>query len=177
MKFLAEGLAVIDDIFLRTEELIKLAEDSNTWRSGTAGKGVNPETRVTDVFDLTTKRSELEDELIQELVDSFMGALELYGRRYPHLAVTKGEGLKVMRYTPGGFYKPHIDSVGTERVVSAILYLNTDVKGGNTTFPLQEMEIEPRAGRLVLFPSNFVFPHESTEVTEGVKYAVVGWFS
>lgn len=177
MKFLAEGLAVFDDIFLRNEELIKLANDSSDWRSGTAGSGVQPDIRVTDVFDLKLDRSNLEKELIQELIDTFMYAVGKYSSRYPQLQVSKAENLRIMRYSPGGFYKQHIDSTDGNRVLSGILYLNTDVDGGNTTFPLQNVEIEPRAGRLVLFPSTFTHPHESTTVTDKVKYAVVLWLS
>ena len=177
MKYLAEGLAVFDDVYLRSEELIKLANDSPEWRPGTAGGDVNDDVRVTDVFDLKLDRTPLEKELIQELVDTFMFAVEQYGQRYPHLQITKAENLRIMRYTPGGFYKQHIDSADGKRTLSGILYLNTDVDGGNTLFPLQEVEVEPRAGRLLLFPSNFIYPHESTEVSDKVKYAVVVWFS
>ena len=37
---------------LRNEELIDLAEQSDKWREGTAGKSANPETRITDIHDL-----------------------------------------------------------------------------------------------------------------------------
>ena len=177
MKFLAEGLAVFDDVFMRSEELIKLAEESTEWRPGTAGVDVNTNIRVTDVFPLRPNRSELEGELFQEALDAFTAAINVYGERYPHLRISKGENLRIMRYTPGGFYKTHIDALGNNRIVSGILYLNTDIKGGHTTFPVQQQSIQPREGRLILFPSNFMFPHESTPVEEGTKYAIVGWFS
>jgi Rps23 Pro-64 3,4-dihydroxylase Tpa1-like proline 4-hydroxylase len=179
MKYLAEGLGVLDDIFMRSEELIKLANESPDWRAGTVGSGgaVKDEIRQTDVFVLKPGRSELEDELTDELVNVFGAAISVYGERYTHLNVSKGEGLRIMRYPEGGFYKVHTDARANERILSGILYLNTDIEGGHTLFPTQQVEIQPREGRLVLFPSNFVYPHESLPVTKGVKYAVVGWFS
>lgn len=170
MEILAEGIAIFDDMFLRSEELIELAEESN-WRPGTAGQGVRPEVRITDVHDLDPST-----EIHGELLETVVSAINEYGTRYPQLKITGGEGLRVMRYPVGGFYSEHVDANGDNRVMSLIMFLNDDYEGGTLKFPLHDIEIEAKAGRIILFPSNYIFPHKVEPVTDGKKYSVISWF-
>lgn len=175
MKFISEGIAVFDDIYLRNEELIDYANGRTEWREGTVGGNSNPNVRITDILELEPNRTELETELHKELVDTYLAAINEYGIKFPQLRITVGEKFRVARYQQGGFYKQHIDS-GGNRILSGVLYLNSDIEGGRLRFPAQNLEIEPKAGRLVLFPSNFVHIHESLPVEKGIKYAVLSWF-
>src|SRR6056300_1077160 len=48
------------------------------------------------------------------------------------------EKLQVLRYKPGGFYKPHQDAFESDtnkRIYTCILALNDDYVGGETAFP------------------------------------------
>jgi len=49
------------------------------------------------------------------------------------------EKLQVLRYNPGGFYKPHqdtfSDTIGNKRMYTVIIALNDEYEGGETTFP------------------------------------------
>ncbi len=172
MKRLAEGIAVFDDMFIRNEELINQADTSPNWRKGTAGPEVNPEIRITDIHEIDQK-----SELHKEVLDTFLVAINKYGERYPQLRIAKGEALRVARYQTGGHYQQHIDSAGPSRILSGILYLNSDFDGGELYFPIQDITIKPEPGKLVLFPSNFIYIHQSKEITKGTKYATVAWFS
>lgn len=58
-----------------------------------------------------------------------------------------------------------------------LLYLNDDYEGGELCFPRQGITIRPEKGMVVMFPSNFQYPHQAFEVRKGVKYVVVSWFS
>lgn len=171
LKMVAEGIGVIDGVFLQNEELIALSE-TGEWREGTAGNGVNPEVRITDVHDLNP-----ESDLHKELLETIIASINEYGKNYPSLRITQGEHLRIMRYPEGGFYAPHADS-GPEngRTLSISLFLNDDFEGGELVFPKQGVTIKPKAGQIVLFPSNFIYIHESTKITSGVKYSVVSWF-
>lgn len=76
-----------------------------------------------------------------------------------------------------GFYKTHIDSDRMmPRVFSAILYLNDVELGGETYFEKFNIEIKPLAGRLLLFPSNFVYIHSAKIPKSSEKYCIVTWF-
>ena len=170
MELVSEGIAVFKNYFLRSEEVIELAEDSGKWREGTAGKGVNPEVRITSIHDLDPT-TELHAELLETVIDG----VNEYGQKYKTCRISKGEPLRVGRYRSGGFYAQHSDSSGSERVLSAILYLNSDFEGGELKFEHQNVTIKPEEGMLVLFPSSFLFVHESLPIKEGLKYIVVGW--
>ena len=54
-----------------------------------------------------------------------------------------------------------------------------DYEGGNLTFldqaSKQEKIIENKVGRLILWPSNFIYPHCVTPVTKGTRYSIVLW--
>lgn len=64
------------------------------------------------------------------------------------------EKLQVLRYRPGGFYKPHYDAFehGTNpRMYTFIFALNDDYEGGETAFPRIKKEFRMRKGDCLLF--------------------------
>lgn len=52
--------------------------------------------------------------------------------------------------------------------------LNNNYKGGEL-FMFEDTEIHLPMGSVVLFPSNFMYPHKVNPVTEGVRYSYVSW--
>lgn len=89
-------------------------------------------------------------------------------------------------YGPGGKYVAHSDAEHfdseqgmyyriVDRDFSLLIYFNDDYEGGSLRFEHLNYEYKPRAGDLLVFPSNHVFSHESTPVTSGTKYALVSW--
>ncbi len=87
------------------------------------------------------------------------------------------EGWQVLRYGPGKEYKAHQDyHKDNQRIVSAVLYLNDDFIGGETEFIRFGVAVEPRAGMLALFPSNYAYTHVARPLLKGTKYAIVSWF-
>ena len=85
-------------------------------------------------------------------------------------------GYQIQKTVPGGFYHWHHDGhfrgKGDARVLTYIWYLNTCQKG-NTEFSCGE-SIEPKLGRLLLFPSTWDRIHRGTP-PETVKYICTGW--
>ena len=67
------------------------------------------------------------------------------------------------------------DRLTATRQVSVLLYLNDVDAGGDTVFPRIRRRVSPKAGRLVLFPSSFLFNHRADPVFLGSKYVVVTW--
>jgi hypothetical protein len=73
-------------------------------------------------------------------------------------------------------YDAHYDGGPTSgRWISAIFYLNDDYEGGYIQFPDHNVAIKPKAGTLMIFPSNYAYRHVAHEVTSGTKYAIVTW--
>ena len=74
------------------------------------------------------------------------------------------EGMQLVHYKPGQYYKPHHDyfqpnssywdreiNRGGQRTWTAFLYLNDVKEGGTTNFPYIDIEVKPKAGRMVLW--------------------------
>jgi len=110
-----------------------------------------------------------------------------------HWPVENGEGLQVLRYQPGSEYKPHYDyfdatqpgaasilARGGQRVASLVMYLNTPLRGGATTFPDVGLEVMPVRGNAVFF--SYERPHPDTRtlhggapVLDGEKWVATKW--
>ena len=95
--------------------------------------------------------------------------------------IQKISDLVLLKYTKGGFYKTHCDS-GTHnhRELSAVIFLNNDYEGGHLQFfePNSKdliLDVKPDVGKVVLWPSNYLFPHQATPVTKGTRYTIVSW--
>ena len=88
--------------------------------------------------------------------------------------------MQILKYTPGGHYKKHTDHSGvTPRTFSLIYFLNDDFDGGEFMFidPITglEMQMDKLKNRMLIWPSNFMYPHLVKPVTKGIRYSVVSW--
>ena len=50
-------------------------------------------------------------------------------------------------------------------------------KGGEFVFDLPQNKIQypQNVGDAIIFPSNFMFPHQVNQITEGTRYALIAW--
>jgi hypothetical protein len=70
----------------------------------------------------------------------------------------------------------HIDySKKLYRAITYIFYLNDVIEGGETEFFGGEIQIIPKTGKLILFPSSWTFPHCGKMPISSNKYIVAGW--
>jgi len=88
--------------------------------------------------------------------------------------------ISALKYENSGFYNYHVDHVYTiPRTLSCILLLNNDYEGGELCFtdPSRKEEhiIKVEANKLIIWPSNFLFPHKVNPVTKGIRYSVIAW--
>lgn len=60
------------------------------------------------------------------------------------------------------------------RILTYIWYLNDVYDGGETEF-FGKLRIVPRAGKLVLFPSTWCYPHRGRVPISDNKYIITGW--
>ncbi len=77
--------------------------------------------------------------------------------------------------TPGAVaeqFQPHFDSVGpaSNRYLVLLWYLNDVERGGATRFIDLDIAVEPRAGRLLMFPPYWMFQHAGEPTVAGDKY-------
>lgn len=86
------------------------------------------------------------------------------------------------RYNVDTRMKEHCDHIHSmfdgERkgipTLSILGSLNDDYEGGELVF-WQDQVIELKAGSIMIFPSNFIYPHKVVEVAKGTRYSYVSW--
>lgn len=99
--------------------------------------------------------------------------------------VTQGEPLNVLHYAPGQEYREHLDALpheANQRIVTALIYLNTDYVGGETRFPQQRLVIQGGGGDMIAFdnalPGGAPDPrsrHAGAPVSRGAKWLATRW--
>ena len=178
----APGIFVYDDVIDNSQELIDLAlSDPEKWRdsriSGGLSEGVvDKEVRNTRIFDAPAIYSN--DIKWFEITQIIWHYANRYGIKH-EAPFSNMEYLQLLHYsTEEGFYKPHADSgPGMQRIFSGLLYLNDVEEGGETYFNKFDVAVKPKAGRLALFPANFIYTHEARTPKSNDKFALVTWFN
>ena len=75
-----------------------------------------------------------------------------------------------------GEYKEHVDHADQfPRVLSCSIILNDNYRGGDFAFFNKEYIVEKKTGSVVVFPSNFCFPHAITPVSNGDRHSIITW--
>lgn len=112
-----------------------------------------------------------------ELFNSAATAIKEYNKKFPLARIQEDSGYEMLRYKEGQFYTEHTDSFKDRpRAVSCSFALNDDYEGGEWAFFNREKVIKIPKGAAVLFPSNFMYPHEIMPVIKGTRYSVITWF-
>lgn len=119
-------------------------------------------------------------ELEMAVTNSLSSAIAIYKQNYRHLDNWIGiqdTGFQVQKYYKNyGYYRPHVDSFPgsnvDNRVLATVVYLNDVDYGGETNFPLHEVKVTPKAGRIVLFPAVWTHLHESCVPLTGDKWII-----
>lgn len=89
--------------------------------------------------------------------------------------------LRFNRYKVGMKMRSHYDHIHTLfdgelkgiPILSIVGLLNDNFEGAQ--FYCRGEEIKLMRGDILLFPSNFMYPHEVKETTKGIRYSFVGW--
>lgn len=96
--------------------------------------------------------------------------------------ITELCNVRFNRYKTGTNMKFHHDHIHTlfdgERkgvpILSVLGLLNDDFEGGDfLMFDGKKVNLE--AGDIIIFPSNFLYPHAVTTITKGTRYSFVAW--
>ena len=61
------------------------------------------------------------------------------------------------------------------RILTYIFYLNDVIEGGETEFLFGKYKIKPTAGKLLLFPASWTYPHCGKMPYSNDKYIITGW--
>ena len=117
-----------------------------------------------------------------------LDALRKYQAKYSQVEGRSGSvwighlsGVRFNRYKVGTHMQTHYDHIHTIfdgkykgiPILSFIGSLNDNYQGGE--FLCRKKEIKLKRGDILLFPSNFMYPHRVKEITKGIRYSFVGW--
>jgi hypothetical protein len=173
-------IMVFDGLIDRSNCSLILSRLQNIWHKSDAGRtigGIDFKTKATE--DIHFSRQAFSnlgidwDDQLNALEMHFIGglssAIAMYKQKYRHLDTwlnIRDTGFQVQKYHKNfGFYRPHVDSFPghspSDRVLASVTYLNDVEYGGETNFPLHNVKVKPKAGRIVLFPATWTHLHES----------------
>jgi len=191
-EIFAGCIAIYENIWenpLKDIEIInKVTSDTNSnvkfVKSQTTGevKTGNPEIQsIRTNYTLCLTREGLHNEEFRKLNNKFYEKMVAGVSSYSNIFAIEQklndiEEYQLLKYSGGQHYGAHYDG-GTDshRAVSPILYLNDDYEGGEIEFVNFGLKIKPKAGSLLIFPSNYAYQHIAHPVTNGTKYAIVTW--
>ena len=110
----------------------------------------------------------------------FETAVNDYIKEHNKIKIQSYTHFRINSYTTGGFMKEHIDNIhyshGQKQGyphLTSLIFLNDEYEGGE--FVLCGEPLEKKKGSAVVFPSNFMYPHEVKKVTKGTRYSVMTW--
>lgn len=184
-------IAVYDDALSleACNRLVKFATDNATkvLRPGKTVGGVIP--MVKQSFDLPLTGDAL-NERFGEFPDYLHNAeiiisknlelcISLYEQKYQEVHHPYGwtdSGFNFQAYYKGkGYYRRHVDGDPVNestRILAVIIYLNTVEEGGGTEFPLHNVTVEAKAGRVCIFPATWTHPHIGTMPISNDKFII-----
>jgi predicted 2-oxoglutarate/Fe(II)-dependent dioxygenase YbiX len=123
------------------------------------------------------KNSEVRHKLDNAIFDGASKCIQEYNIKFPHCRIQEDSGYELLRYEEGCFYIEHTDSFkASPRAVSCSFILNNDFEGGEFAFFDRELKYNLEKGDALMFPSNYMYPHEVMPVTKGTRYSIITWF-
>ena len=156
---------------------------TDDWSPAMTGGGLDQNARNCDVIgtshrnimDKNFNYRKMLDEKIYNCVNTYMQKYESECAT-EGLCISQDTGYELLRYREGQFYVQHTDHFKQNpRVLSCSICLNDDYEGGEFAFFDRTIKFKPKKGSVIMFPSNFMFPHEVMPVVAGNRYAIITW--
>ena len=169
------------NVIQRVENLLNENNSNFSWQDATVGymKKI-PEYRDCQDFKIGEIKGTPPNEDYQtygqiwkDLYNSQLPAVMDYCTRY-NIKMDYWEVMNFIKYGPKQHFQEHADhGFSYSATVSLVAYPNDDYVGGGLKFPKLNLEIQPKAGDLYIFPSTYLFSHIALPIESGVKYSIV----
>ena len=157
--------------------------NSNEWLTAKTGHGENLQIRKCDSIPISNQKILEKNIDVRNKIDSMLfkkvsNIVKKYMSDFPSCFLTSDSGYDLLRYQVGGYYGQHADSFKEQmRTISISINLNNDYVGGNMAFFDREIQIRGETGSAIVFPSNFMYPHEIMPIQKGTRYSIVTWLT
>jgi len=184
-KNIEDYIIVLEDAFPAElcDRILNEYQNKDDWKKSTIATGdTDTNVRNTDIIgisgaDVINRNPVVRRELDSDIFTYANKAIIEYNKKFPFAMIQQDNGYDLLRYDVGGFYIQHTDSFMQQpRAVSCSIALNDDYEGGEWTFWNREKKVRLKKGSIIMFPSNFMYPHEIMPVTKGTRYSIITWF-
>jgi len=169
------------------DEMIQLFETSSDRYIGTTASGVNANIKDTTDLVITDNPewSKISDTLSRELNNNIQEYVTKYNQMFDnytifHQCELQIPSMQMQKYNKKvGNYVYHNDfdynvKHSLVRQLTFLWYINDVDEGGETEF-WSKYNIKPKAGKLVLFPAHWTYPHSAKKPISNDKYVITGW--
>ena len=165
------------------DRILEEYRNCSFWIPSRTGDGEeNLEIRNCDVINISDvavleKNWDTRKKIDDDFFECASKVLSEYRILFPSIGADIDTGYGLLRYNEGQFYIQHTDSFkAQQRALSCSFLLNDDYGGGEFAFFDREIMIKGSKGSAIVFPSNFMYPHEIMPVTSGTRYSVITWY-
>jgi predicted 2-oxoglutarate/Fe(II)-dependent dioxygenase YbiX len=186
MKNVNDYIVVFEEVITDAlcDAILKEFSNETEWQKTVVGsaKVVNDKIRTAEIVVISyphviEKNLKVRAKLDKYIFASAGLAIKKYNEKFPLTLIEEDSGYELLRYKEGQFYTTHTDSFKDRpRAVSCSFALNDDYEGGEFAFFDRELVYKLKKGSCIMFPSNFMYPHEIMPVTSGTRYSVITWF-
>ncbi len=167
-------IKIVNNFFTETEclDVIKEAKEFGfepATINSREGKVLNTDYR-------NNNKSEFKDSILVDLLNNRLKEFDEVINQFDDKEfVGVNDFFRVYEYTEDQEFKTHKDSYfklddETKSEITLLIYLNEEVKGGETTIIMPYTIIQPETGKLLLFSHNLL--HMGNKVLSGVKYVL-----
>jgi predicted 2-oxoglutarate/Fe(II)-dependent dioxygenase YbiX len=185
MKNINDYIVTFDGVITDAlcDAILEEFSDETEWQKTVVGNGkVNDKIRTAETVVLSyphviEKNPKVRAKLDKYVFASAGFAIKKYNEKFPLALIEEDSGYELLRYKENQFYTQHTDSFKDRpRAVSCSFALNDDYEGGEFAFFDRELVYKLKKGSCIMFPSNFMYPHEIMPVTSGTRYSIITWF-
>lgn len=158
----------------------RFEKDSNKYEAR-VGANARIDPNIRTGVDLSISKLEHWKDIDDILFNVYRSVLTAYMEKFDILKTFSlhDKGYIVQRVNPGQAYNWHSDNVNiatASRQVIALLYLRTIHKGGATQFKYQNLDVQPEAGKILIFPAVWTHKHRGMTPISETKYSIISWF-
>jgi Rps23 Pro-64 3,4-dihydroxylase Tpa1-like proline 4-hydroxylase len=164
-------------------ELILTEYENGDWcPSKTSDELVKKDVRNCSIMSISTSYEIDKNPKIRKYIDDKLFScaakvIQKYSKEFTALEIQNDTGYDILKYDTGEFYTEHVDYYkDAPRIVSCSFALNDDYEGGEFAFFGGKKKVRLKKGSAILFPSNFMFPHQILPVQNGTRYSIITWF-
>ena len=153
----------------------------HTWNNYATGTSSSEPTKELDVMSCTQEQQNKITPYLIKALDAYQVKHTWPGDKTQGPWLTKFSPIRFNKYEVGTMMREHYDHIHSifdgkmkgVPIVSIVANLNEDYEGSE--FCCRGKEIKLKTGDILLFPSNFMYPHEVKEATKGTRYSFVSW--